>query len=188
MSVDIVADKYSTAIFELASENNILEQLEEDLSYVRQVLQEQSELQSVLTHPVVESAKKCKLIETIFGQAIHKLALQFLYVMINRRRERYIVPAIEGYISKSREARKILEVKVTVSAPLTAETEAKLCRKLESLTGKTVILDLRQNFDIMGGMIVQIGDKRIDASVARSLEEMKKALLKAGTTKIGVNG
>ncbi len=187
MGVDIVADKYSTAIFELAKEQNMLEQMEQDLSYVKEVMAEQPDLRHVLVHPVIEGEDKCKLLAKLFDGNVHKFALQFLYVMIKRRREGYIVPAITSFITKAREARNILEAKVTVASALGAVEESKLRDKLKALTGKDVVLDIITDPSIIGGLVVQMGDKRIDGSVERRLQELEKSLLKAGTTEIGVN-
>ncbi len=186
MRTNIVADKYSEAIFNLACEQHILEEMDADLSYVRSVLVEHKELQAFLGHPIVSAESKRSVLEKIFSNNIGKLALQFLYVMINRGREGYIVAAIDGYMAKSRESRNILEAIVRVVAPLQDAEREKLQQKIESLTGKQVELTFIVDPAILGGMIIQIGDKRIDASVARSLKEMEKSLLKDDMTEIGV--
>lgn len=62
MSVDIVTDKYSTAIFELAQEQQILEQMETDLSYVKEVMDTQSELGTLLLYPALDAEAKCNVL------------------------------------------------------------------------------------------------------------------------------
>lgn len=181
MSVDIVADKYSTAMFELAKENNILAQIEDDFDYVRTTFAAHPELKGILSNPTLEVTQKISLMQKIFSEAINKLALQLIFVMIKRHRERYIIPAITAYISKSREERGILEAKVTVAKELSATETEQLHVKLHALTGKEVIFDTVIDPSIIGGLVLQIGDKRIDASVERNLNEMKKTLLRAGT-------
>ena len=56
--------------------------------------------------------------------------------------------------------------------------EQALTAKLKELTGKDIMLDVKQDSSIMGGLVVQIGDQRIDGSVARRLSELEKTLLK----------
>ena len=163
MSIEIVADKYSSAMFELAQEQNILELMEEQLGYVASVMAEQPELRS------------------IFESSIDKVALHFIYVMIKRGRHRYIAQAIAAFIQKLREARGILEATVTVAEPITAEVEASVQAKLREVTGKDVILSVRQDPSIMGGIVIQVGDKRIDGSVSRRLEELEKSLLRTNS-------
>ena len=84
MSIEIVADKYSSAMFELAQEQNILELMEEQLGYVASVMAEQPELRSFLENPIVTEDAKIKLVGSIFESSIDKVALHFIYVMIKR--------------------------------------------------------------------------------------------------------
>ena len=181
MSIEIVADKYGSAMFELAQEQNILELMEEQLGYVASVMAEQPELRLFLENPIVTEDAKIKLVGRIFESSIDKVALHFIYVMIKRGRHRYIAEAITAFIQKSREARGILEATVTVAEPITADVEASVQAKLREVTGKDVILSVRQDPSIMGGIIIQVGDKRIDGSVARRLEELEKSLLRTNS-------
>ena len=181
MSIEIVADKYSSAMFELAQEQNKLDLMEEQLGYVAFVMDEQPELSSFLENPTVTEDAKIKLIGKIFESSLDKVALHFIYVMIKRGRDRYIKQTIAAFIKKSREARGILEATVTVAEPITADIEASVQAKLREVTGKDVILSVRQDPSIMGGIIIQVGDKRIDGSVARRLEELEKSLLRTNS-------
>ena len=181
MSIEIVADKYSSAMFELAQEQNKLELMEEQLGYVASVMVDQPELHSFLENPIVTEDAKIKLIGKIFDSSIDKVALHFIYVMIKRGRYRYIASTIEAFIKKSRAARGILEATVTVAEPITADVEASVQAKLREVTEKDVILSVRQDPSIMGGIVIQVGDKRIDGSVARRLEELEKSLLRTNS-------
>ena len=181
MSIEIVADKYSSAMFELAQEQNKLELMEEQLGYVASVMIDQPELRSFLENPIVTEDAKIKLIGKIFDFSIDKVALHFIYVMIKRGRYRYIASAIEAFIKKSRAARGILEATVTVAEPITADVEASVQTKLREVTGKDVILSVRQDPSIIGGIVIQVGDKRIDGSVSRRLEELEKSLLRTNS-------
>ena len=178
MSIEIVADKYGSAMFELAQEQNNLELMEEQLGYVVSVMAEQPELRSFLENPIVTEDAKIKLVGSIFESSIDKVALHFIYVMIKRGRHRYIAQAIAAFIQKSR---GILEATVTVAEPITADVEASVQAKLREVTGKDVILSVRQDSSIMGGIVIQVGDKRIDGSVSRRLEELEKSLLRTNS-------
>lgn len=184
-----VAEKYSDAILAIAEEQHSLEQMETELLYVEQVFSNHKELMFFLESPMIDRKEKISLLQKIFEQDIQKMALQFLYVMVARGREAIMETAIKLFVTKSRIKRGILEAKVIVGSEILPKTEEKLKNKLEELTGKKVLLTVKKNTSAVAGMIIQIGDKRIDASVARALEEMKKSLLKedAYTAEIGVN-
>ena len=188
MSVDIVTDKYSTAIFELAQEQQILEQMETDLSYVKEVMDTQPELGTLLLYPALDAKAKCNVLAKIFGEAINTMALNTLFVMVKRGRIRYIQSAIAEFINKAREARGIFSATVTVSEAMPDEIYTQLADKLKAITGKQYIFTIKVDPTILGGFIIQIGDTRIDASLMRRMEDLKKYLLKSDTTEIGVNG
>ena len=181
MSIEIVADKYSSAMLELAQEQGNLVTTEENLLYVASVLNEQPELVGFINNPIVEADAKISLLGKVFGTAVEKTVLHFMYVMVKRGRYRYLQDTIRAFIKKSREARGILEATVTVAEPITADVEASVQAKLRDVTGKDVILSVRQDPSIMGGIVIQVGDKRIDGSVARRLEELEKSLLRTNS-------
>ena len=108
-----------------------------------------------------------------------------MYVMVKRGRYRYLQDTIRAFIKKSREARGILEAVVTIAEPLTDTLRDDVQAKLQAMTGKDVIISVRQDPRIMGGIIIQIGDKRIDGSIARRLDELKKTLVRTDSIRLG---
>lgn len=185
MSTEIVADKYSSAMLELAQEQGNLVTTEENLLYVASVLNEQPELVGFINNPIVEADAKISLLGRVFGDAIEKTVLHFTYVMVKRGRYRYLQDTIRAFIKKSRKARGILEAIVTVAEPLTDTLREDVQAKLQAMTGKEVILLVRQDPTIMGGIIIQVGDKRIDGSIARRLDELKKTLVRTDSIRLG---
>lgn len=185
MSTEIVADKYSSAMLELAQEQGNLVTTEENLLYVASVLNEQPELVGFINNPIVEADAKISLLGKVFGTAVEKTVLHLMYVMVKRGRYRYLQDTIRAFIKKSREARGILEAIVTVAEPLTDTLRDDVQAKLQAMTGKDIIVSVRQDPRIMGGIIIQIGDKRIDGSIARRLDELKKTLVRTDSIRLG---
>lgn len=176
MSVGIVADRYSEALFELAQESKTLVETEHEVEQVLATLNEQPDLVKFIDNPLLTANAKCQLLSKIFGDELDKSVLHFLFVMIHRNRAHYICEALQAFVDRSQEARGIIKATVSVVEPLTEEQSSQLLTKLQTITGKTVILQTRIDPSIVGGLVVQIGDMRIDGSVARRLEELKKAL------------
>lgn len=172
-----IAEIYADAMIALATEQDILEQMEDDLLYVKQVFAEQKELCSFLASPLVERSAKVALLEKIFQGGIMPYAAQFLYVMVERHREDHIVAAIDQFVDKARQRRGILSAKVRAARALSEESKALLKKRLSELTQKDVWLEITEDSSLIGGFVVDIGDKRIDASVARQLQDMEKVLL-----------
>ena len=137
MSTEIVADKYSSAMLELAQEQGNLVTTEENLLYVASVLNEQPELVGFINNPIVEADAKISLLGKVFGTAVEKTVLHFMYVMVKRGRYRYLQDTIRAFIKKSREARGILEAIVTVAEPLTDTLRDDVQAKLQAILRRT---------------------------------------------------
>ena len=98
MSTEIVADKYSSAMLELAQEQGNLVTTEENLLYVASVLNEQPELVGFINNPIVEADAKISLLGKVFDTAVEKTVLHFMYVMVKRGRYRYLQDTIRAFI------------------------------------------------------------------------------------------
>ena len=98
-------------------------------------------------------------------------------LLIDKRRIALFEAIEESYRELSNEARGILIADVTTAAPVDDAQASSIKTKLESITGKQVELRLHEDKDIIGGVVVKIGDRRIDGSVAGRLESLRKELL-----------
>lgn len=174
----IVADRYSEALFELAQEANCLEVIEQAVSDVLHVFQEQADLVKLINNPLLTADIKCDVLQRIFGQDLDKSVLHFLFVMIRRNRAYYVGDALKAFVEKSHQARGIVTAVVSTVKELSAEQEQELLAKLQEITGKHVIIEKRIDSSLIGGLVIQLGDLRIDGSVARRLEELKNNLLR----------
>ena len=97
------------------------------------------------------------------------------------------MPAIvREYVKLANGARNIVEAEVTTAIPLDKDQQTALINKLSRVTGKTIVLKTQIDKAIIGGVIVQIGDKLIDGSIARQLQTLKNTLLNSEVTGIGV--
>jgi F-type H+-transporting ATPase subunit delta len=110
----------------------------------------------------------------------------FLLLLVDKRREAALPAIIAEYRNLANEARNIAEAEVITAMPLTDAEHKALAVKLSAVTGKNMVLKTQLDTSILGGVIVKIGDKLIDGSVARQLRMLKATLLTTEVTKIGV--
>lgn len=177
MIPETIYSKYSQAMFDIASEQGKLAEFGTELKNVRDTLQENSEFWKFLNHPLVPPQSKKQTIKEVFADDVSPLVLQFMYVMIDRRRESALLLAIDGFIDLARRAQHIEVAKVRVVKALTAQEENQLRMNLEQLTGKKIELLYYVDPSIIGGMVIQIGDRLIDGSLKRQLHDMQHTLL-----------
>ena len=136
MIPEVVYSKYSQAMFDIAKEQGKLDIFGTELKAVRDAMQENPDLQKFICHPLIQPGVKKDTLQKIFAGDVEPLVLQFLYVMIDRRREAAIVPAIDGFIDLARAAQNIEVAKVRVVKALSAAEEEKLVAGLEKMTGQ----------------------------------------------------
>jgi F-type H+-transporting ATPase subunit delta len=181
-----LASRYAQALYELAAENQELDQVEAELGVVAATLSEVPELASLLYHPQVPMAAKKDTVIKVFGTQLGDHVRNFLLLLVDKRRETALAAIVKEYKALANAARNITEAEVTTAMPLSEGERQALAAKLSTVTGKTVTLAAKVDRRIIGGVIVKIGDKLIDGSVVRQLAMLEAALRKIEVTKIGV--
>ncbi|MCK8816394.1 ATP synthase F1 subunit delta [Natroniella sulfidigena] len=181
-----VAEKYAQALFELAVEEETLDKTQQEFSEVIRMVNEVEELKQVLEHPKLAVKQKRELFDNVFSDEISEMLLNFIKLLFDKRREIYledVYQQFEGLISAQRN-----KIEVAVKAPieLSEKNKNSLKGKLEKFTGKEVDLDIEIQPDLLGGLIVKIGDKVIDGSLSNQLNKMKKNLNNLEVSKLGV--
>lgn len=173
---DQLAIKYAQALYELASEKSMLPQVEQQLFEVEQALAAYDDLAALLYHPRVDAQAKKTVITQVFGEDLADFVHNFLLLLVDKRRETVLPTIFTEFKKLLNEARNIIEADVVTALPLSEAEHHALAQKLGVVTNKNVVLKTKVDPGILGGVIVKIGDKLIDGSVARQLKTLKAAL------------
>ena len=182
-----LANKYAKAVFELALEEEKLQEVENDLKFIVQTISLQQDLSDFIYHPHVKLEAKKEIFTKIFRAEIGDLTNKFMSLLFDKKREMLLPQIVSEYEILANEAQNIVKAEIIVAGELSAEQRTALINKLSNVTGKKVVVEFKIETGILGGVIVKIGDKLIDGSVVRQLEALKTQLLADETTKIGVN-
>lgn len=177
MRLSGLARRYAAALFEAAKGPNAVDSVESDLGLITYSLDEVPRLREMLVHPLIPVARKKELVAEIFKGKIQDITLDFLFLLVDKQREEIVTDVETEYVNLANEYRNIATVQVTSAVPLTADEQAQLREKLAKFTGKTVELELSENPELIGGLIVQIGDTVIDGSVKGYLASLREKLL-----------
>ncbi|HWR44368.1 F0F1 ATP synthase subunit delta [Sporomusa sp.] len=177
MLTNQLATKYAQAIYEIASEKAMLDNVEKQLKLVEATIAGHADLATLMYHPLVPAPAKKETIGRVFAGDLDGFVQNFLLLLIDKRREPALPAIIREYIRLANEARNIAEAEVYTAKELSAEQLAALAAKLSQVTGKNIVLKTTIDQELLGGVVVKIGDKLIDGSVARQLKALKAALL-----------
>ena len=171
------ASRYAKALLELAIEQQKLESIESNMSRILAAAKETNEFQVFLDSPVINIDKKVAVLNILFGE-FEPLTLSFLALITKNGRERLITEIAQSYISQVKEFKGIIPISITSARKLDEATKATILAKINaSVTGTLEITELIDE-SLIGGFIVTMGDKQIDASVASQLARMKQELTK----------
>lgn len=165
------------AIFEIAQEENKLEEYGAELHEVSQALFSQPQLKDFLTNPQIQPQDKKAILLKLLQDQISPLMMNFLLLLVDKRRIVLLEAIYDCYQELSNKARGIVIADVTTAYELKNELQARLSSKLAELTGKKVQLRTHDDKSIIGGIVVKIGDTRIDGSVTGRLQALKAELM-----------
>lgn len=180
-SVDGVAGRYASALFDLANEGSNVEGIESDLVNFQALLDESPDLVRVVRSPVIAADDQAKAIAAVLDKAgIGGLTANFLKLVTANRRLFVVQDMIKVYRTLAAKARGEITAEVTSAFALNGEQIAALKEKLRASVGKDVTLESRVDPSILGGLIVKVGSRMIDSSLKTKLQNMKAVLSGAG--------
>lgn len=170
-----VAKRYARALFLVARDRGVLSEVSGELSKVAALLDSDDKLRRIFYHQLIPAEEKKKLLAELMPE-LRMETRNFLNLVLDKRRERLLPQMARQLQDLVNQAAGILEAEVITSLPLPAEISRSLEERLSRLTGRRVRLQNRLSQDIIGGMVVQVGDRVLDASVKRRLELLKERL------------
>ncbi len=186
MLENAVARRYAQAFFAIAREKDLVDKLESELEIVVSAINGTDELKKVMDHQLVSPEEKKAIIEKIFSQEVSELTVNLLDVVIEKYRATYIPAIYDEFVTYANELRNMADAQVKTAVELSdADLEA-IKTKLSAATGKTIRLQSDVDPSLIGGVMVRIGDKVIDGSIASKLTKLKDNLLQIEVKEIGV--
>jgi len=172
MSTTQISRRYASALFELINEGCKIEQ---DLARVAAVA-ENSEVCAVLASPDYPVTLKCNVLIKAAGGTVCA-EVDRLVAMLAERNKAVLLPEINAQVEEMIHlAASKLDAEVTVASVINKATQDKLSKALAASTGKQVRLTVCKDQSILGGMIVRIGDRKIDYSLRTKLAGLRRAL------------
>ena len=169
-----VGRRYSKAIFEIAEEKNQVKEIYEMLNSAMVLYRTDKEFKNFILNPLIDNEQKKSVLNEIFGKD-NSENLNILLFILDKGRMNCIKYIVAEYLKIYYRKNRILDVKATFTKELTDEQKKKLIDKLSQKTGKEINLEIKIDKDILGGGIIKIGDKIIDGSIRRELDNWKKS-------------
>lgn len=177
MSVTTVAHRYAQALLDLSIEQNVLDKVNADMVQLSNVCKESSDFRNLLSSPIIESKKKNDIFNILFESKMEKMSLGFMNLIIKNSREDILPQIADGFVSLYKKKNNILDVTVISAIKLDKATKDKITAKIKASFNGTIEMIEKVDASLIGGFIVRIDDKQIDASVASQLSNLRNILL-----------
>jgi len=178
MGFSKVAHRYAKSLLQLAQENGQLEAIAGDMDILSTTISESKELRLLLSNPIVKEAQKTNVLNSIFDGKVSNVTMNLIEAALSTKRESHLGEIADSYLAQHMELENKVTAEITTAVALNDELRAKAMSVIKTMSDKNVTLVESVDPDIIGGMIVKIGDRQIDASVRRRLNNFQQELSK----------
>ena len=173
-----IAEVYARALFEAASDDGVLDRVHDELGQFADALDEDRNLQVFLFSSYFSSEEKKDGVRRIVSDADERV-LNFLELLAERHRMPVLFRIRRIFDSLWAEENKLLEVTVTSATDLDEGLVQEIGKRIEEQTGRRVELSANVDPDVLGGLMVRVGNMVLDATVRNRLEQLRKQVAKA---------
>ena len=176
--MSVVGDRYAESLFDLAKEENQVTQYLDDIKLVGEVLDSDPQIVQFFNHVLIENDKKIQLLDQSFKGNVDQYVLNFLKLLVQSRRNRYIDDIVKSYINLSNQYLGIEEGVIYTPYELTDQQIQDIEKAISQKEIKKVTLKVSIDPSLLGGIKVQIANRIYDGTIKNKVEMLKKELLR----------
>jgi F-type H+-transporting ATPase subunit delta len=176
---DPLAVTYARALVELASEGGKLADVLEDVRFIRGLLVEDREFRTFIESPGIGGGAKREVLEKSFRGKLGDLALDFVELVVEKHRQTMLISILDACEDLYDLLEGRMRVEATSAVPLDDRGRDELTKTLGAKLRKSIVLESKVRPEIMGGLIVRVGDMVADDSVLTALQRIERSLEEA---------
>jgi len=175
-----VAGRYASALFELAQDQGAVDAVAADLDRFDALIRESPDLQRLVRSPVFTSEEQGRAVGAILDKAgVGGLAGNFIRLVAANRRLFALPDMVRAYRQRVAQAKGIVRAKVRVAEPPSERVVGEIKAALRDVAKAEVDLDVKVDPSLIGGLIVQLGSRMVDASLRTRLNAIRLAMREA---------
>ncbi len=173
-----IAEVYARSLFEVATEHDVLDPVREQLGQFADALGENRQLAVFFFSPYFSTQEKQDGLRRMLSGG-EEIFMNFLEALTERHRMPAIFRIRQRYDAMWEDAHRLLPVQVTSATPLDEQTVRSIADRVGEQTGREVELSSRVDPDILGGIVLRVGNFILDASIRNRLEQLRKQVARA---------
>ena len=168
-----VASRYAKSLLDLSVERGLLEEVYADMLYFQDLSRQSREFANLLKSPVIKGDIKEKAIAAVTQGRLSPLTTSFIHLVISKAREGVLPEVITAFVSQYKEYKQIHIIKLTTATPISESLKSQIVSKVKAESGfEQIELESKVDPSIIGGFVLQSGDKLVDASISYDLKNI----------------
>lgn len=175
-TADSTVEGYAEAIFTVAKAEGALDRVEDELYRFARAFEDNADLGRQLSDPAIDLPTRLSIVSDLLDGRAHPQTVAAVMYVTQAERVRQLPAIADAVVARAAATRRRVVAEVRSAIPLDDQQTQRLAAGLEKSTGREVELKVVVDPDVVGGLIVRLGDTVIDGTVARRLDEMRTAL------------
>ena len=172
-----LAERYAAALFALADERKLLDEVAADLRALRAMIEESADLKRLIRSPVLSRAQQGGAVAALAERAgLQPITRNFLGLMARNRRLFALAAVIRGYLAELAARRGEITAEIVAAQELSPAQRERLLEQLRRAVGQKVAVDVRVDASLLGGLTVKLGSRLVDASLDSKLRRLEMAM------------
>jgi len=171
-----VATRYAKSLLNLAEEEKLLEKVHQDMQLVKATCESSREFRGLLKSPIIESHHKLRISKVLFEAKVQKLSMEFLKLVFRKNREFFLYEMTLMFVKLYNQAKGLQPASIKTAFPITDALRKEFVTIVKEVSGKEPILTEEVDQNMIGGFILKIEDRQIDASVSTRLKRLRADL------------
>ena len=174
-----VGEPYAQALMSLAQQNNLTDSFGDTFRSLSNLLAESKDFKDFVLNPVIKAEDKKAVLKQVMGNDANPYLVNFMMLLVDKRRIVFLEPIVEQYLNLLRKLNQTVLAEVTSATELNDEQKSNLVEKVKAIaSARDVELKTSVDPDLIGGVIIKVGSKVIDASLRGQLRRISISLNK----------
>jgi len=169
--------RYAKALLDLSKEQGSLESCKDDMQTIMSVCKGSRELVLLLKSPVIKTDKKLAILKEVFANC-SELSLSFITIIAKKKREALLADIAEKFLAIYQKNLGIEKVRLTTASPIQEDTREKIIAFVHQQGVKSIELVEQVDQNLIGGLILRLGDQQLDASIKTQINDLKQSFSK----------
>lgn len=173
-----LASRYAKSLIGLSIEKGHLDTVFNDMQFLLALAKGNRDFVNLLKSPIVTPDKKQAILDAVTKGKLSELTASFNKLLIRKGREANLPEIAQSFIDQYKEYKQIYTVKLTTASPVSEELKQEIVNKVKSQSDmKNIELTATVDESLIGGFVLEVGDRLVDASIAYDLNAIKKQFL-----------